>query len=59
MPSKPAGCARTARRDEAGDDLLDLGLGHRVAAIGVVVRGQPDGDQFGAKELSASPCWPT
>ena len=21
--------------------------------------GSPDGDQFGANELSASPCWPT
>ena len=21
--------------------------------------GRPDGDQFGANELSASPCWPT
>ena len=28
-------------RDEARDDLLDLGLGHRVAAVRVVVRRQP------------------
>jgi 2,4-dienoyl-CoA reductase-like NADH-dependent reductase (Old Yellow Enzyme family) len=27
---------------------------HRTA-----VDGKPDGDQFGSKELSKSPCWPT
>ena len=36
-----AGVLRAARaRDEPLDDLLDLGLGHRVAAVGVVVRRQ-------------------
>ena len=36
-----AGVLRAARaRDEPVDDLLDLGLGHRVAAVGVVVRRQ-------------------
>ncbi len=35
------GAARA--RDEAVDDLLDLGLGHRMAAVGVVVRGEAGG----------------
>ena len=43
MPSKPDSLARRAACDEAFDDLLDLGLGHGMAAVGIVEGGQTRG----------------
>ncbi len=59
IPSKPLSRARSAA---ATNPSISVSISAVVIAwlpSASWYDGRPDGDQFGANELSASPCWPT
>ena len=58
-PSKPACCARTAARTKPSSSSSISPSVMAWLPSASWYEGSPDGDQLGAKELSASPCWPT